>query len=214
MGPIVAEWPDLFLVRVVVFTGHETKLMRNATATPIKRTAVERMVNVQILMLVSILVALSVVSSVGDLVVRQTASSKLAYLDYGSVNPVKQFFMDIFTYWVLYSNLVPISLFVTIEIVKYFQAFLINSDLDIYYDKTDTPATCRTSSLVEELGQIEYIFSDKTGTLTCNMMEFKQCTIAGIQYGDDVPEDRRATADDDGVTGATADAFCSLERTT
>ncbi|KAI9927666.1 hypothetical protein ASPWEDRAFT_176148 [Aspergillus wentii DTO 134E9] len=181
---------------IVVFTGHETKLMRNATATPIKRTAVERMVNIQILMLVSILVALSVISSVGDLIVRQTQSSKLAYLDYGSVNPVKQFVLDIFTYWVLYSNLVPISLFVTIEIVKYAQAFLINSDLDIYYDKTDTPATCRTSSLVEELGQIEYIFSDKTGTLTCNMMEFKQCTIGGIQYGDDIPEDRRATVED------------------
>lgn len=181
---------------VVVFTGHETKLMRNATATPIKRTAVERMVNVQILMLVSILVALSVISSVGDLIIRQTQSKKLSYLDYGSVNAVKQFVLDIFTYWVLYSNLVPISLFVTIEIVKYFQAFLINSDLDIYYDKTDTPATCRTSSLVEELGQIEYIFSDKTGTLTCNIMEFKQCSIAGIQYGDDVPEDRRAAMDD------------------
>lgn len=186
---------------VVVFTGHETKLMRNATATPIKRTAVEHMVNLQILMLVAILVTLSVVSSVGDLIIRKTASSKLWYLDYGNVNAVKQFVMDIFTYWVLYSNLVPISLFVTVEIVKYFQAFLINSDLDIYYDKTDTPAICRTSSLVEELGQIEYIFSDKTGTLTCNMMEFKQCSISGIQYGDDVAEDRRATDDDspDGV---------------
>lgn len=186
---------------IVVFTGHETKLMRNATATPIKRTAVERMVNIQILMLVSILIALSVVSSVGDLAIRQTSSDKLSYLQYGKSEPAKQFFMDIFTYWVLYSNLVPISLFVTIEIVKYFQAFLINSDLDIYYDKTDTPATCRTSSLVEELGQIEYIFSDKTGTLTCNQMEFKQCTIAGIQYGDDVPEDRRATEEDGADVG-------------
>ncbi|KAJ9299710.1 hypothetical protein DTO271G3_2594 [Paecilomyces variotii] len=182
---------------IVVFTGHETKLMRNATATPIKRTAVERMVNMQILMLVLILVALSVISAVGDLVIRKTAKpGQLAYLDYGSTSVVKQFFSDIFTYWVLYSNLVPISLFVTIEIVKYFQAFLINSDLDIYYDKTDTPATCRTSSLVEELGQIEYIFSDKTGTLTCNMMEFKQCSIGGIQYADEVPEDRRATVED------------------
>ncbi|KAL2832828.1 hypothetical protein BDW59DRAFT_93039 [Aspergillus cavernicola] len=181
---------------IVVFTGHETKLMRNATATPIKRTAVERMVNIQILMLVSILIALSVVSSVGDLIIRRTEKDKLSYLDYGNTNPGKQFIMDIFTYWVLYSNLVPISLFVTIEIVKYAQAFLINSDLDIYYDVTDTPATCRTSSLVEELGQIEYIFSDKTGTLTCNIMEFKQCSISGIQYGEDVPEDRRATVED------------------
>ncbi|CAI7637393.1 unnamed protein product [Penicillium palitans] len=186
---------------IVVFSGHETKLMRNATATPIKRTAVERTVNIQILMLVSILIILSVISSVGDLAIRKTKSSQLAYLDYGSVKMVKQFFMDIFTYWVLYSNLVPISLFVTIEIVKYFQAFLINSDLDIYYDKTDTPAICRTSSLVEELGQIEYIFSDKTGTLTCNMMEFKQVSIAGIQYGDDVPEDRRATVEDGAEVG-------------
>ena len=177
---------------IVVFTGHETKLMRNATATPIKRTHVERMVNIQILMLVAILVGLSIVSSVGDLIIRATAHQKLSYLYIEDTGVAKQFFSDIFTYWVLYSNLVPISLFVTIEVVKYYQAFLINSDLDIYYDRTDTPAICRTSSLVEELGQIEYIFSDKTGTLTCNQMEFKQCTIGGIQYADDVPEDRRA----------------------
>lgn len=183
---------------IVVFTGHETKLMRNATATPIKRTAVENAVNLQILMLVAILIGLSVISSVGDLIIRKTWGEKLSYLDYGGYQAVKQFFSDIATNWVLFSNLVPISLFVTIEIVKYAQAFLINSDLDMYYDKTDTPATCRTSSLVEELGQIEYIFSDKTGTLTCNMMEFKQCTIGGIQYADDIPEDRRAIAGEEG----------------
>ncbi|KAK2750456.1 hypothetical protein FQN55_002055 [Onygenales sp. PD_40] len=186
---------------IVVFTGHETKLMRNATATPIKRTAVERMVNMQILMLVGILVALSLVSSIGDLVVRMKSSDELIYLDYGHVNAAAQFFSDIFTYWVLYSNLVPISLFVTIEIVKYYHAWLINSDLDIYYDQTDTPATCRTSSLVEELGQIEYIFSDKTGTLTCNMMEFKQCSIGGIQYAEVVPEDRKVVDGDDAEMG-------------
>ncbi|KAL1977454.1 hypothetical protein VTN31DRAFT_313 [Thermomyces dupontii] len=184
---------------IVVFTGHETKLMRNATATPIKRTAVERSVNVQILMLVSVLIALSVITSVGDLIVRKTAAEKLQYLYYNGYEGVKTFFMDIATNWVLFSNLVPISLFVTIEIVKYFQAFLINSDLDMYYDKTDTPATCRTSSLVEELGQIEYIFSDKTGTLTCNMMEFRQCSIGGIQYAGEVPEDRRMPAEEGGI---------------
>ena len=182
---------------VVVFTGHETKLMRNATATPIKRTDVERMLNKQILMLVAILLVLSAVSTIGDLIVRATAGQKLTYLYYGNLNVASQIFLDLCTYWILYSNLVPISLFVTIEIVKYFHAFLINSDLDMYYPNTDTPAVCRTSSLVEELGQIEYIFSDKTGTLTCNMMEFRQCSIHGIQYAGIVPEDQKAQSPED-----------------
>ena len=177
---------------VVVFTGHETKLMRNATATPIKKTEIERMINKQILMLGAILIGLSVISSIGDLVIRTVQGSKLEYLYYGNVNGAAQFFKDLLTYWILYSNLVPISLFITVEIVKYSTAILINSDLDMYYDVTDTPANCRTSSLVEELGQIEYIFSDKTGTLTRNQMEFRQCSIGGIQYADEVPEDRKA----------------------
>ncbi|KAF7889059.1 hypothetical protein EAF00_009359 [Botryotinia globosa] len=182
---------------VVVFTGHETKLMRNATATPIKRTAVERQLNILVLMLVAILIALSVISSLGDIIVRSVKGAELSYLGYSasitSAKKVSQFFSDIATYWVLYSALVPISLFVTVEMVKYWHAILINDDLDMYHDKTDTPAVCRTSSLVEELGMVEYIFSDKTGTLTCNQMEFKQCSIGGIQYAEDVPEDRRAT---------------------
>lgn len=95
------------------------------------------------------------------------------------------------TFIILYNNLIPISLIVTMEIVKFWQAQLINSDLDMYYEKTDTPALCRTSSLVEELGQIEYIFSDKTGTLTCNEMEFRMCSVGGIAYAEVVDESKR-----------------------
>lgn len=79
----------------------------------------------------------------------------------------------------------------TIEVVKYWQASLINSDLDMYHAPTDTPALCRTSSLVEELGQIAYIFSDKTGTLTRNEMEFQECSIHGTMYAQTVDDNKR-----------------------
>lgn len=176
---------------LVVFTGHETKLMRNATAAPIKTTAVEKMVNIQIVFLFLILIVLSIASSAGALILNTIKSGQLAYLDLGSTNRISQFFQNILTFWILYSNLVPISLFVTLELCKFIQAQLISGDLDMYYDVTDTPAVCRTSSLVEELGQIEYIFSDKTGTLTCNQMEFRQVSIAGIAYAEVVPEDNK-----------------------
>ncbi|KAJ6651157.1 hypothetical protein lerEdw1_000754, partial [Lerista edwardsae] len=56
-------------------------------------------------------------------------------------------------------------------------------DIDMHYEPTGTAAMARTSNLNEELGQVKYLFSDKTGTLTCNVMQFKKCTIAGIAYG-------------------------------
>ncbi|PHH68226.1 hypothetical protein CDD80_168 [Ophiocordyceps camponoti-rufipedis] len=185
---------------VVVFTGHETKLMRNATAAPIKRTKVERQLNWLVLVLVGTLLVLSVICTIGDLVLRSVQGDGLQYLYLDRIDSAakvtRTFARDMVTYWVLFSSLVPISLFVTVELVKYWHGILINDDLDMYHDKTDTPATCRTSSLVEELGMVEYVFSDKTGTLTCNQMAFKQCTIAGVQYADEVPEDRRSDEGD------------------
>lgn len=177
---------------VVVFTGHETKLMRNATAAPIKRTDVERIINLQTLALFGILILLSLLSTVGNMVKTKVAANNMSYLYLEGTNMVRLFFKDILTYWILFSNLVPISLFVTVEIIKYYQAYMIGSDLDMYHAESDTPTGVRTSSLVEELGQIDYIFSDKTGTLTRNVMEFKCCTIGGKCYAEEIPEDGHA----------------------
>ncbi|KAI9622322.1 hypothetical protein KEM48_007335 [Puccinia striiformis f. sp. tritici PST-130] len=168
---------------LVVFTGHETKLMRNATATPIKRTAVERMVNVQIVFLFVILLVLSVGSAIGSFIRTYSMGNQLWYIlqaDSGKINYLIHRRYLNFHYSI--QQLDPDF---------YQQAALINSDLDMYYSVTDTAALCRTSSLVEELGQIDYVFSDKTGTLTCNVMEFRQCSIAGVPYSDVVDENRK-----------------------
>ncbi|KAJ7690706.1 calcium transporting ATPase [Mycena rosella] len=183
---------------IAVFTGHETKLMRNATAAPIKRTAVERQVNVQIVFLFILLLALSIGSSIGGSIRAWFFATEQWYLFESTsvAGRAKSFIEDILTFIILYNNLIPISLIVTMEVVKFQQARLINSDLDMYYARTDTPALCRTSSLVEELGQIEYVFSDKTGTLTCNEMEFRCCSIAGVAYSEVVDESKRGEGEE------------------
>ena len=172
---------------LVVFTGHDTKLLQNATKTPMKRTRVEKHVNALILSLFGLLMALSLMSSIGAQVYIGSAPAYLMpQLDGRS--GVRQFVESVLTFIILYNSLIPISLIVSMDVVKLQQAALINSDLDLYYEPHDTPAQCRRSNLVEDLGQIDYIFSDKTGTLTRNEMQFRQASIAGATFADVVSD--------------------------
>jgi len=88
------------------------------------------------------------------------------------------------TYWVAFSHMIPISLYVIIEVLKLGQGYLINNDVKMYHKDTKNFAKCRNSDLTEELGQVEMIFSDKTGTLTMNKMVFKKCHINGLKFGE------------------------------
>ncbi|KAI7904565.1 uncharacterized protein BX663DRAFT_502824 [Cokeromyces recurvatus] len=184
----------LWIYGIVIFTGHETKLMLNSSKKPSKVSNVTRITNRNILYLFAILVIMSVACAVGGLVFTITKSSYVeGYLMLGAeLSRAAAFGYDILTFLILFNSFIPISLMVTMEIVKFVQSFLIQSDLDMYYELTDTPAVARSSSLIEELGQVKFVFSDKTGTLTCNEMQFRECSIAGISYAEKVESDKQA----------------------
>uniref|UniRef100_A0A8C2U046 Phospholipid-transporting ATPase n=1 Tax=Coturnix japonica TaxID=93934 RepID=A0A8C2U046_COTJA len=185
-----------WVLGIVVYTGFDTKLMQNSTSPPLKMSNVERITNIQILILFCILIAMSLICSIGSAVWNRRHTERDWYLDlnYGGAS---NFGLNFLTFIILFNNLIPISLLVTLEVVKFIQAYFINWDIDMHYEPTDTAAMARTSNLNEELGQVKYIFSDKTGTLTCNVMQFKKCTVAGVAYGHcPEPEDYSVPSDD------------------
>uniref|UniRef100_A0A8C7DYN1 Phospholipid-transporting ATPase n=1 Tax=Oncorhynchus kisutch TaxID=8019 RepID=A0A8C7DYN1_ONCKI len=172
-----------WVVGIIVYTGHDSKLMQNSTKAPLKRSNVERVTNVQILVLFCILLVMALVSSIGASIWNKQHTEEACWYLSRAGDISTNFWYNLLTFIILYNNLIPISLLVTLEVVKFTQALFINWDVEMYYAETDTPAMARTSNLNEELGQVKYLFSDKTGTLTCNVMHFKKCTIAGITYG-------------------------------
>jgi phospholipid-translocating ATPase len=113
-------------------------------------------------------------------------TSSADYFEFGTIagTPPKDGVVTFWTCVILFQNLVPISLYISIEIVKTAQVFFIYSDIEMYYAKLDYPCVPKSWNISDDLGQIEYIFSDKTGTLTQNVMEFKKCTVNGVPYGE------------------------------
>ncbi|XP_014674713.1 PREDICTED: probable phospholipid-transporting ATPase IA [Priapulus caudatus] len=171
-----------WLFGIVAYTGHETKLMMNATSVPLKRSTVDRITNTQIMMMFLVLIVLCLVSAVASEVWTHWHLHRDWYLGFDELSS-SNFGYNFLTYIIVYNNLIPISLQVTLEVVRFIQALFINMDQDMYDEDSDTPAMARTSNLNEELGQIGYIFTDKTGTLTRNVMVYKKCSVAGIVYG-------------------------------
>nr|GEX60240.1 phospholipid-transporting ATPase 3 [Tanacetum cinerariifolium] len=184
-----------YIVGAVVFTGHETKVMMNAMNVPSKRSTLEKKLDKVIATLFGVLLSLCLIGAIGSSLF---VDVRYYYLQLGvnveseQFNPANRllvFVLSIFTLITLYSPIIPISLYVSIEMIKFIQSTqFINNDLRMYHRETNTPALARTSNLNEELGQVEYIFSDKTGTLTRNLMEFFKCSVAGETYGTGVME--------------------------
>eukprot|EP00736_Rhodelphis_marinus_P000457 Rmarinus@m.8664 len=167
---------------LVVFTGVDTKIMRNARATRSKLSNIEKTVNSSILYIFGTQAALVTISMLAE--VLEDSDPHWYLLNSETLSTLPDWLASWFTFLILYNNFVPISLYVTMEMVNYIHAVFVDEDELMYDSESDTYARCRTSNLCQELGQIEYLFSDKTGTLTRNVMEFRRSSINGVIYGE------------------------------
>jgi len=179
-----------FIYGVVIFTGHDSKVMQNSTESPSKRSRIERKMDLIIYILFTVLVLISLISSIGFAVRIKLDLPHWWYLQPQNSNklddpsrPALSGIFHLITALILYGYLIPISLYVSIELVKVLQAHFINQDIHMFDEDTGNTAQARTSNLNEELGQVHTVLSDKTGTLTCNQMDFLKCSIAGVSYG-------------------------------
>ncbi|KAG1703816.1 hypothetical protein DVH05_006825 [Phytophthora capsici] len=183
-----------YIYGLVIFTGSETKLMQNARSTPSKQSNVYKVVNRCIVLIFITQFVLCIISTICNTIWMNKYKDKLWYFSsvFAQASSGSNL-VSFFTFLILYNNLVPISLYVSLDMVKVMQAKNIATDPEMCHE--GTYANARTSDLNEELGQVHHIFSDKTGTLTCNIMEFRKCFIAGVSYGYGTTEIGRAVAE-------------------
>ncbi|KAJ3106897.1 hypothetical protein HDU97_005384 [Phlyctochytrium planicorne] len=182
-----------FIFAVVIYSGEETKIRKNAAKSHSNKVpSLEKTTNgiVQI-MFIAVLV-LTTVTTILSAVwenFENRGSTRHWYLNFQSDTTA-----TFFSYLILYNNMIPISLYVAMELVKLMGVFFINSDLQMYDSSTDTAAQSRTSNLHEDLGQVQYVFTDKTGTLTQNIMMFRKLSVSGLRYAHGEKQDDHRTA--------------------
>lgn len=161
---------------LVINTGEECKIRMNANKEiHAKMPAMQRKINHIVLFLVVFVAFLSVGLTAANTI------WKHHYLPHGwyiTSVAVKEILIG---YVIMFNTLIPISLIVSLEVIKLGQLFLLQ-DVEMYDAETNTPMVANTTTILEDLGQVSYVFSDKTGTLTENKMRFRKLSVAGNAF--------------------------------
>ena len=166
-----------WIVGIIIYTGMNNKIILNSKKPKMKVSKIETNMNYYLIFVLFFLILCCVFCAL---------MHNYAYKNHE--NFYKNFllidqsanlenFITFFTYFLLLNTMIPISLIVTIEIIKIIQGFFIEWDVDLYSDLKKQYCKARTVSINEELGNVNFIFSDKTGTLTMNQLKFKFCII-------------------------------------
>ncbi|KAJ1455002.1 hypothetical protein M885DRAFT_464687 [Pelagophyceae sp. CCMP2097] len=190
-----------WIAGLVVNTGTDTKIMMSIKEPPAKESSLVIRINELLKYVVALLVIVCVIgASVSNAWLHTTSGREAWYLGFedvdsrwgsrasrkkqaATVNVEETWIIKFFYYFLLLAQFVPVSLYVSMSMTKNFQALFMDWDVQMYHADSDTPAKVKTMALNEELGQISHVFSDKTGTLTCNVMDFRKFSVGGVSYG-------------------------------
>ena len=172
-----------YIVGMVVYPGPFTKIMMNQKHAPYKISRYEKILNQIVVFELVLQTAICIYLSVSAAMFVED-NKEISYLAQGeNRNGLEVGLMAYATFFILLNTMIPISLIISLETVKFLQALTIQYDLDMYCEEKDLRMSVQSINILEELGKIDYMFCDKTGTLTSNVMEFKGCTVAGKVYG-------------------------------
>jgi len=196
-----------YVFGIVVYTGKETRIFMNNAETPMKSGSMEYFLNIQISILAVLQLLLCVLCAIGSYYWRDWKGFSMYYLQLDKFvannysNTGVYLLIYTLTFWILFSSMVPISLFVTMELVRFWQCIaFIDSDPEMRVSEEDRSMwpKARNSNVNEDLAKISYVFSDKTGTLTSNDMQLRMIGIGTQKCGqethrfEDIPPDTPA----------------------
>lgn len=174
-----------FCLGVVIYTGPDTRMVRNSRPPPMKQSNLEVTTNQSMKCILLIQAIIAATSSICHVLYKPKHHWYLEE-EHTTLPEVVAWWLTFFT---LYSNLMPISLYRTVEFCNVFQCRAIQQDKRMCYkapgfnEGKPFAAVTRSSNLCQELGQVGYIFSDKTGTLTQNDMALRRVSIGGQKFG-------------------------------
>jgi phospholipid-transporting ATPase len=179
-----------WVVAMVCYAGHETKLVLSKRPTPSKFSTLDFLINRIVFLSICQLLIMTAACDIILLTSVQNTKN-LSYIQFTDTTQIfalpggVAFFL---TFFVIFGNLVPIDLYVVFEVATGVQSWLLVKDIEMYDPVTDTPAGSKSTNLISEIGQVSHVFSDKTGTLTQNVMRLVGCSLEGRRFGVKVPD--------------------------
>lgn len=167
-GSILRNTPELY--GMVIYSGEECKIRMNATKNPrVKAPALQAVVNRVVIIIVLFVLALAIFNTAAYQIWVKTTEKKAWYL----ANAKVAFFPILSSFIILFNTMIPLSLYVSLEIVKLCQLYFMN-DVAMYDEVSDTPMEARTSTINEELGQVKYatFFDRRAELMNCQLHFF------------------------------------------